>query len=266
MTPPEHIFMGTIVANSAYAVRIMRGRRAPSYGILLLAGALCAVLPDIDSLFGHYGSANPWVGHRGMTHSLLWSLLQAFLVAFFLYRIRVRSAVESLNAAGGEDDTRSAFLLLFATALTASVSHVIADLPQPPSVWHGIPVFFPLTKNGEYVRNGGWGLIGWYDFRIMINLFLGALATGGICGALFIWRQRISRPVKRALGALVLCIGLGSSIWTGYYISGCSYESGRHWEQYQGEVLESYPGGVRRAVLGGRRIFYDAFVFIRRNF
>lgn len=266
MTPPEHIFMGAIVANSAFAVRVLREKFTPSYGVLLAAGTLCAVLPDVDSFFGHYGSANPWVGHRGMTHSLLWCIIQAFVISFIFYRLRVKGGIGSIAVTGGRAEIRSAFLFLFAAALFASVGHVIADLPQPPSVWNGIPVFFPLKMNGEYVRNGGWGLVGWYDFRIMINLFLAAMLTGGICTVLIAAGKCLSRPVKRALGALVLCIGLGSFIWTGYYISTCSYESGRHWEQYQEEVLGSCPGGVRSVVLVGRQVFYDVFVFMRRHF
>jgi membrane-bound metal-dependent hydrolase YbcI (DUF457 family) len=266
MTPPEHLLMGTIVANSAYAVRVMIGKNMPSYGALLIAGALCAVLPDIDSFFGHYGSVNPWIGHRGMTHSLLWSAVQAFFIAYIIYRMRVKARTGSPAAAGAEEGERQAFLVLFVTALVASVSHVIADLPQPASVWHGIPVFFPLKMDGEYVRNGGWGYIGWYDFRIMINLFLTALITWGICGALCIGKRRMSRAVKRGLAALVLCVGLGSFVWTGYYIGACSYTSAGQWEQYQEEVLGAYPDGVRRVIVGGRQIFYDMFVYMRRHF
>ncbi|HQO04181.1 MAG TPA: metal-dependent hydrolase [Spirochaetota bacterium] len=266
MTPPEHLLMGTLVANSAYAVRVMKGKNMPSYGALLIAGALCAVLPDIDSFFRHYGSANPWVGHRGMTHSLLWCLLQGSVIAYILYRTGIKGRAGSLVPAGVGDEKKSAFLFLFVTALAASVSHVVADLPQPASVWHGIPVFFPLTVNGEYLRSGGWGRIGWYDFKIMIHLFLTALVTGGLCAALGAAGRSMSRPVKGFIGGLVLVMGLGSFIWTGYYISTCSYTSAEHWEQYQEEVLLSYPDGVRRIIIGGRRVLYDMFVYMRRHF
>lgn len=50
-------------------------------------GAACAVLPDIDAIGFHYGiPTRDLFGHRGITHSLAFAALTAFLLAALLFR------------------------------------------------------------------------------------------------------------------------------------------------------------------------------------
>ena len=57
---------------------------------LLLAGAVCSIVPDLDVVgfsFGiRYGDI---LGHRGFTHSLLFAVILAALLMFTLFRNRV---------------------------------------------------------------------------------------------------------------------------------------------------------------------------------
>ncbi|PIQ21731.1 MAG: hypothetical protein COW65_07325 [Cytophagales bacterium CG18_big_fil_WC_8_21_14_2_50_42_9] len=60
-----------------------------------LVGIFCAILPDADVLAFVFGIPYGHVlGHRGITHSILFSLILALLVTKLLFRsVRVNSAV-----------------------------------------------------------------------------------------------------------------------------------------------------------------------------
>ena len=52
-----------------------------------IAGAVCAVLPDIDVLGFHYGiHYGDFWGHRGFTHSLIFAVLLAGFAAITVFR------------------------------------------------------------------------------------------------------------------------------------------------------------------------------------
>ena len=57
---------------------------------LLLAGAVCSIVPDLDVVGFRFGiSYGDMLGHRGFTHSLLFAVILAALLMFFtLFRNR----------------------------------------------------------------------------------------------------------------------------------------------------------------------------------
>lgn len=54
---------------------------------LLIAGALCSIVPDLDVIGFEFGiEYGDMLGHRGFTHSIFFAALLAVLVTFLLFR------------------------------------------------------------------------------------------------------------------------------------------------------------------------------------
>ena len=54
---------------------------------LLAAGALCSIVPDLDIVGFEFGiEYGDMLGHRGLTHSILFAALLAIFVAFTFFR------------------------------------------------------------------------------------------------------------------------------------------------------------------------------------
>jgi inner membrane protein len=100
-----------------------------------IAGVLCSVVPDIDVIgfrFGiHYGDF--W-GHRGVTHSLLFSTLLASLVTFLVFR-RVSSAIGRFA--------------LFAYLFLATASHGVLDAMTNGGL--GVAFFSPFATTRYFL-------------------------------------------------------------------------------------------------------------------
>ena len=94
MAPPEHLLMGITLANIFYSVQAFFKKKYFTYGKLLIVLGLVAMSPDIDSFFGRYTSPNPYIGHRGMTHSFVGITVLGFLftIAASLFSIIIRIA------------------------------------------------------------------------------------------------------------------------------------------------------------------------------
>ena len=101
----------------------------------VLSGVFCAVAPDFDAIFHHFGvSPDSMWGHRGITHSIFFAVLLAGLIA------RTRYRKESL--------ARQArfFLYLFA----CGVSHGILDAMTTGG--RGIAFFAPFRTDRYFFR------------------------------------------------------------------------------------------------------------------
>ena len=72
------------------ALRALTGRATTS-SRLLLVGAMCSVLPDVDAI-GYFAGVpyESLFGHRGITHSLPFALLAATGAAVFAKQLRAR--------------------------------------------------------------------------------------------------------------------------------------------------------------------------------
>jgi inner membrane protein len=92
----------------ALSAFLPRGAASPA---LLLAGAACSVIPDLDVIGFAFGVRySDMLGHRGLTHSILFAAALSALLGFTLFR----------DAAGGWP----AFLFLFISTL----SHPLLDM------------------------------------------------------------------------------------------------------------------------------------------
>src|ERR1043166_6873754 len=79
---------------------------------LLLAGVACSIIPDLDVIGFRFGIRyNHLLGHRGLTHSIIFAAALAAVLAFILLRSR----------AGGQ-------LLPFFYLLLSTLSHALLDM------------------------------------------------------------------------------------------------------------------------------------------
>jgi len=188
MTPPEHIVIGFSIAHVFYSIQSLLRKKILSYFIMPGVAAIFSILPDVDSFFGHYTSKNIYIGHRGITHSLLFCAIISGVLAsasYFLYYFN-----KKFSSKPCDENIKSKCFMLFGISLFASISHLLADLPQPPGVWGGIPVLFPYRENGNFMRIGGWSNIGWYDYKILWTYFALSIASAIVAFAAHISLKR----------------------------------------------------------------------------
>ena len=70
----------------ALAPLLPQGAFSPT---LLLVGAACAVIPDLDVIGFQFGiGTHPVLGHRGVTHSIVFAAALSALLTFTLFRHR----------------------------------------------------------------------------------------------------------------------------------------------------------------------------------
>jgi membrane-bound metal-dependent hydrolase YbcI (DUF457 family) len=287
MTPPEHLFIGFSLANVFYSLLVMLRKRWFGYFSLLLFFGIMSTFPDIDSFFGNYTSKNPWLGHRGMTHSLLgvavfglgftllYSLLALFvrlvsgywryLVHYFTNRTPGERSSFVLWKHLLEPFSPRRLLVLFIGMFVVGYSHLLVDMIQPPSVWGGIPLFFPLKVNGEYLRSGGWNLIGWYDlkvFWIIVATFIGTIPLIFL-GKLFDFARL--KYVAAPILALVIFFNTGVYIWVGNYIMSQKYKGNADWYRYQMKIVNTFPSPIKETTLKGKNIVLTLFRQMRRR-
>ncbi len=109
-----------------------------------LASVFCACIPDIDVLgfrFGiHYGDL---LGHRGLTHSLLFALVLALVVVLALFRRPLAAASVSPQ---GE---RRAQLLLVGYFFMVTASHGVLDAMTNGGL--GIAFFAPFDTTRYFL-------------------------------------------------------------------------------------------------------------------
>lgn len=102
-----------------------RGAASPA---LLLAGAVCSIVPDLDVIGFRYGIRyNDMLGHRGLTHSILFAAVLGALLGFTLFR----------NAQGS---SWIIFLFLFLSTL----SHTLLDMLTNGGL--GVALFAPFSN------------------------------------------------------------------------------------------------------------------------
>jgi inner membrane protein len=94
---------------------------------LLLAGAVCSIVPDLDVVGFRFGIRyGDMLGHRGFTHSLLFAVILAALLMFTLFR----------NRAG-----KTWVILLF--LFLSTLSHPLLDMLTNGGL--GVALFAPFS-------------------------------------------------------------------------------------------------------------------------
>ena len=95
---------------------------------VMLAGAACAVIPDLDVLGYQCGiPSGHMLGHRGLTHSILFAAALGALLSFTLFR----------NAQGG-------YWLIFLFLFLSTLSHPLLDMLTNGGL--GVALFAPFSN------------------------------------------------------------------------------------------------------------------------
>jgi inner membrane protein len=107
------------------------GPRSVSRGRLIFALVLLSMLPDLDVVSFHIGIPySHWLGHRGLSHSLLFAIFLAALVARFDFRNAPLASLDRWR--------------LFAVCALAMASHGVLDAFTDGGL--GIAFFLPFSS------------------------------------------------------------------------------------------------------------------------
>lgn len=285
MLLPSHLLLGLSVGNLAYATQVFSGRagnRCWSWRALSFWSCVAAISPDFDIFWSVYRSADPLIGHRGFSHSLVYVVFAALLLTagacwiqsllrrVFFPGIGFRSFLKSfidkkkcrsgcprgpetpLDHSGMEWRLRLSGILFFTgTMVLAGITHLYADLWQPPGLWHGIPLFWPFSG----ARSGGWAHMGWFDYRIVWLL----LRLNIFCWILLMLRLFFRNRAgywKAIAAATAVTVGI---FWLLLHIrlQHKEFQSYSQWHRLQQTALLQMPEPVA-AVFAGWRRFYQA--------
>jgi membrane-bound metal-dependent hydrolase YbcI (DUF457 family) len=211
----NHGFSGYVVAQ---VVMPLVRRRAPVPAAAISAALfLGAMAPDLDIVTrvlvgrgAYFGTA--WYGHRGVSHSILGTLLLGFAVAALL------SAWRPARRGGW-----LGFAWVAGCAWAGGLLHIVGDLftPRRP-----MPVLWPLAE-----RFGALSHIGWFS-PYLLWLFVVTIALGWVARWLL---PRLTGP--RWAGAAVWSLyALASYRWVQYMLVS-RYESAEQWDAYQAALL-----------------------------
>lgn len=86
--------------------------RETATSTLLLAGAACSIIPDLDVIgFGFGIKYNDMLGHRGLTHSILFAVALSALLSFTLFR-----------------NAHTSHLVIFLFLFLSTLSHALLDM------------------------------------------------------------------------------------------------------------------------------------------
>lgn len=101
--------------------------RSQVSGRLLLLALVCAVMPDLDVIAFKFGIAyaSPW-GHRGFTHSIVFSVLVALLASACSRALHSRAST------------------VFVLILVAVLSHALLDMLTDGGL--GVALYWPLSE------------------------------------------------------------------------------------------------------------------------
>ena len=249
MTSPDHFLAGlSIGAVYSSICGIFSFKRMPYFTAFILCG-LFAILPDIDAFRGVYSSTNPFIGHRGITHSLFFVTLVS-VISLFIY-LSARIAFRYFKREKTYEEKKLLWMDLFFLLLLAGISHLILDLPQPPGIWKGIPIFFPLKDGGQFARIGGFNKIGWYDYRISWILFVSVTASIVILiGTIFLKKNIF---IKKFFYISVLIISIISYILIANTIAKSSFKNSKEWNELQAKYIDTLPKFLQKSAVHGRR-------------
>jgi inner membrane protein len=109
----------------ALSVALPQGTATPA---LLLAGAACSIIPDLDVIGFRFGIRySNMLGHRGFTHSILFAAALGALLSFTLLR-------------NGQGNNWVVFIFLFLSTL----SHALLDMLTNGGL--GVALFAPFSN------------------------------------------------------------------------------------------------------------------------
>ena len=261
MTPPEHLLIGISIGNIFYSLQSVIRKKYLSYFLIIIMSGIFAVCPDVDSFFGHYSSVDVYIGHRGVTHSLLFVfILSASAVLFILLIKKIRKYVFSDNSSC---NAGIFITFVFSLLFFSGVSHLIADLPQPPGIWGGIPLFFPYKNNDIFFRVGGWSKIGWYDYKIYWSLFCVVFISFLISLIIYIFNRIFRTRIVIILAIILMLMNVSVNVWLACYVGNSRYINSTQWNKLQNDYLRKSNTLIKKVTIHGKEYFMKLFRTIK---
>lgn len=260
MTPPEHLFIGFSIGNIFYSLQTFFKKKYLPYLFIIFMSGIFAIIPDADSFFGNYISTDVYTGHRGITHSVLFVFALSAVISFlavvlvFLKNLFHKKEISNLHLF---------VLFIFSLIFSSGLSHLIADLPQPPGVWKGIPLFYPHTSGESFSRIGGWSKIGWYDYKIFWTLFYSVSVSLLLITAVFILKKISFKKSAKLISVLIIIFNISVFIWIGRYIGNSEYVGAKQWDQEQSEYLKNSNRIISWLTIKGKDCFLKIFRIIK---
>lgn len=261
MTPPEHLFIGFSIGNIFYSIQTFLNKKYIPYLLLIFLAGVLAIIPDIDSFWGNYTSNNVYIGHRGITHSIFFIFMVSATVVALISIVVVIYCF--INNKSHSSDTKIKLFMLFMLLFFSGLSHLLADLPQPPGVWNGIPLFYPYQSNEVFVRTGGWSKIGWYDYKILWPFISIAVVSVFLTIIILVLNQFKLNVLKKIIAIIVFLINIVVNIWMVNYIHNSQYISAHHWERIQNEYIKNSNPIISTVTMKGRNYFLKLFHTIK---
>ena len=261
MTPPEHLFIGFSIANIFYSIQTLLNKKYIPYLLLIILAGVFAIIPDIDSFWGNYTSNNVYIGHRGITHSIFYIFMVSATVVALISIVMV--IYNFINSNSRISDAKIKLFIVFMLLFLSGISHLLADLPQPPSVWNGIPLFYPYQSNGVFSRTGGWSKIGWYDYKIVWSFISIAVVSVFLTMVLFMLNQFRFNVLKKLVAIILFLINIIVNIWMVNYINNSQYINATHWEKIQSEYIKNSSPIINTATMKGSNYFLKLFHAIK---
>jgi len=158
------------------------GKKTGNKGAVL--GAIIATIPDLDvALYLFYDKFEMLSIHRGFSHSILFSLLSAFLIAYILQRIKWI--------------TKVSYFRLWIFSWLALFTHILLDTFTA----YGTQLFLPFSN-----ERVGFDSINIVDPIYTIPLLLGLLFS------LFIFRNSTKRATYNYIGLAISTLYLISTL------------------------------------------------------
>lgn len=149
------------------------GKKIGSKGAIL--GAAIATIPDLDIAFYlFYDKFEMLSIHRGFSHSILFSLLGAFLIAYILQKIKWTSTIN--------------YWRLWIFTWLALFTHMLLDAFTA----YGTQLFLPFSN-----ERVGFDSINVVDPVYTLPLIIGLIFS------LFIYKNKPSRPIYNNIGIIV---------------------------------------------------------------
>ena len=149
------------------------GKHIGNKGAVL--GAIVATIPDLDvALYLFYDKFEMLSIHRGFSHSIVFSIIGAFLIAYVLQRIKWTKLVS--------------YQRLWIFAWLALFTHMLLDTFTA----YGTQLFLPFSD---------WR-VGFDSINVVDPVYTVPLLTGLIC-SLFIFKNKPSRAVYNHIGIVI---------------------------------------------------------------
>lgn len=224
-------------------------------GIIILGG-FGGVLPDLDAIslwsgfdttigkflnLSHTGNtiyfSKFWYSHHGFFHSLMASLIVAFIIGLTLYV--TKSKFKTLSFYHFWRDLKSQKIILIAFVM-GFIIHLIEDMPTPANVWGGVNFFWP---SAAYI--GGSGDIWWWN---NYDIFL-IVVTVIIINLLLLAFKKLIKLDLRKITTIVLLMGFLFSL---YQIKTRGYDFNYSKHEAKFEECETKSKEIQKEILGDR--------------